>query len=55
MATERNEYVDAAAIRNFEQSQKQFGTKTALHNFAFNIVTDILRGVGVTKTSVVTK
>lgn len=34
-------------IKQFENDQKEFGTKVALHNIIFIIATDILKDLGI--------
>jgi len=36
-----------AAVKEFENDQKQWGTMTALSNFIFNVARELLRDIGV--------
>lgn len=36
-----------AAVKAFEQDQKQYGTKVARHNVLWTVAADIFRGLGV--------
>lgn len=34
-------------VKQFEQEQKEFGTRVALHNIIWLLAADILKGIGV--------
>lgn len=36
-----------AVVRQFESEQKQFGTKTALHNVLWQVAAGLLRDLGI--------